>query len=242
QSSVPDLRALQLACQEFGAFLLVSVSNDLGCMGEDGAGAISDQAMLGRIDLVLGGFSTALATTGGFLAIRSRAARDHVRHAVRTRLGSIGLAPMQAAAALSALCVAQSTEGRRRRQLLADRAEQLRGALAARGHRAVGNPSPIVLVGGANDEACRIAGALAAARGLRTTLLEPPTVARRQSRLRLQVTTAHSPAQLTGAAGIVADAFTEAAMPGQAEARHHQDRDALDPAGFHASGDRLAFI
>lgn len=211
ESSVPDLAMLHHACRDFGAFLLVCVANDLGSIGPDGAGALSAQAMLGRIDLIVGSFAPIFAATGGFVATRESAAHARIRHVAGGAQGAGGLPPLQAAVALAALRLVTSSEGRRRRAVLATRAEGLRQALDTHGVRTLGTASPVVLARGDTDDASRFAAALAARHGVRTTLLEPPLVARRLSRLRLRVTTGHGSAQLSQAADLIACALATAA-------------------------------
>ena len=52
----PDIGALQNACRDYSATLLVDVAHDLGAMGLGGGGALADQGLLGKVDLVMEAF------------------------------------------------------------------------------------------------------------------------------------------------------------------------------------------
>src|SRR5262249_44893045 len=67
----PDLAALQRACKEYEATLLVDVAHDLGAVGPGGAGIVGLQGLLGKVDLVMGSFSKVFSSNGGFVATSS---------------------------------------------------------------------------------------------------------------------------------------------------------------------------
>jgi len=69
----PDLAALQSACREYEATLLVDVAHDLGAVGPDGTGSLGLHGLLGNVDLVVGSFSKVFASNGGFVSTSSTA-------------------------------------------------------------------------------------------------------------------------------------------------------------------------
>ena len=88
----PDLAALQSACREHDATLLVDVAHDLGAVGPGGTGVIGLQGLLGQVDLVIGSFSKVFAANGGFAATSStvdqRVPADLPRHRGRSPMRS----------------------------------------------------------------------------------------------------------------------------------------------------------
>src|SRR6201998_329521 len=111
-SDTPDLAALQDLCHEFNATLVVDVAHDLGCLGKEGRGHIGMQNMLGKIDVIMGSFSKTFASTGVFVACRTRAVQEYLRFYSAPATFSNALSPAQAATVLRAFDIVDSIEGR----------------------------------------------------------------------------------------------------------------------------------
>ena len=208
-STVPDLRMLQEVCHSFEATLLVDVSHDFGAIGPGGTGFLGQQGMLRQVDLVVGSLSETFASNGGFVA----SSAIGIKQAMRTILGPMmftsALTPVQASVIDAALSVARSPEGAKRRRILMRNAKRLREGLAACAFRVWGEPSPIVPVwAGPTDRARLITGAVLRA-GALVNLTEYPVVPIGASRWRLQVMSAHTPAQIDRVVAIVAAARRE---------------------------------
>ena len=95
-SDTPDIGALQNACRDYSATLLVDVAHDLGAMGLGGGGALADQGLLGKVDLVMGRFSKTFASNGGFLAAQSSAVKQFAKYYGNPHMFSNALYPVQA--------------------------------------------------------------------------------------------------------------------------------------------------
>ena len=176
EASVPDLRGLLTACRERDAVLLVSVAEDLGAIGEGGTGFVGEAGLAGEIDLVVGSLSRTFVSAGGFVATRLAG----IGHALRTfcepLVSSCTLSPVQAAIAHAALDIVRGPEGGERRAHLMRHVMGLRGALAARAFRVMGQPGPSVPVWlGSTEDARLMTRAVLAGGGL-VDLLESPDV------------------------------------------------------------------
>ena len=196
ESDTPDLDALQSACREFGATLLVDVANDLGALGPGGGGALAVQGLLGKVDLVMGSFSKTFASNGGFLASHSPAAKQFAKYYSNPHMFSNALSPVQAAVVSEAIRIVRSAEGDQLRRRLLGSVCALRDAFAAQGVTCHGSPSPIVLVPFSDDRLARLASRRIAESGVFVDLVEYPAVPVEQARLRLQVMATHEPAQI----------------------------------------------
>src|SRR5262249_2764926 len=106
----PDLQALQEACREYDATLLVDVAHDLGAVGPDGTGVLGLQGLVGKVDLVVGSFSKVFASNGGFVATSSPAIREYLRPYAPSHTFSNAISPPQCAAVLTALNIVRSVE------------------------------------------------------------------------------------------------------------------------------------
>ncbi|WP_424216177.1 aminotransferase class I/II-fold pyridoxal phosphate-dependent enzyme (plasmid) [Streptomyces sp. BI20] len=216
-SDAPDLPEPQRVCREHGALLLVDQAHDIGVLGPEGKGVAAAQGVHGGLDLVVGSFSKAFATNGGYLATGSEAVAAYTRYFGSTHIFSSALTPLQTAGALAAARLMAGPEGEARRATLLDHAHTLRAALsptAASGCSVLGFPSPIVPLVVPSLDVGRTALRIAEARGVLVHLVEFPVVPRGQARFRLQLSAAHRPDRVEAAGRVLAEAVAEAT-------RHH---------------------
>jgi glycine C-acetyltransferase/8-amino-7-oxononanoate synthase len=195
ESDAPDLGALQSACREHGATLLVDVANDLGALGPGGGGALALQGLIGKVDLVMGSFAKAFASNGGFLASHSPAAKQFAKYYSNPHMFSNAMSPVQAAVASEAIGIVRSPEGDDLRARLLATAGALRDGFAGNGITCLGSPSPIVLVPFTDDRLARLTARRVAESGVFVDLVEYPAVPVEQARLRLHAMATHEPAQ-----------------------------------------------
>lgn len=191
-SDMPDLAALQAICRRHDATLCVDVAHDLGVMGETGRGVIEMQGMTGQIDVVMGSFSKAFASNGGFVASNHPALKLALRYACSTHTLTNALSPVQAAVVLAALDIVESAEGAERRARLMDNSLRLRDGLTKGGFQVLGQPSAIVPVGLGRHSRARRLTADVLAHGALVNLVEHPVVPRNGCRWQLQIMADHS--------------------------------------------------
>jgi 7-keto-8-aminopelargonate synthetase-like enzyme len=198
-SDTPDLGALQEACREYGATLLVDVAHDLGAMGPGGGGALAAQGLLGKVDLVMGSFSKTFASNGGFLATRLPAVKQFAKYYGNPHMFSNALSPVQAAVVSEAIRIVRSAEGDALRERLLACVQALRDGFASHDVACYGSASAIVPVPFRNDRLARLASRRIAESGVFINLVEYPAVPIGEARLRMQVMATHAPAQATEA-------------------------------------------
>jgi glycine C-acetyltransferase/8-amino-7-oxononanoate synthase len=199
----PDLAALQTACREYDATLLVDVAHDLGAVGPGGTGAVGLQGLLGKIDLVIGSFSKVFAANGGFVATSSPAISEYLRVGAPSRTFSNAISPPQCAAALKAVEIARSAEGDELRGKVIGLVHVLRETLAASGVVCLGRPGPLVPVLLGREAVGRITAALCFDHGVFANLIEYPAVSVGACRLRMQVMATHTHAHAQRAAEVI---------------------------------------
>jgi 7-keto-8-aminopelargonate synthetase-like enzyme len=219
-SDTPDLAALQTACHEFGATLLVDVAHDLGAMGPGGGGCIAAQGMLGKIDLVMGAFSKSFSSNGGFVATASRAVKRHLQLYAGPHMFSNALSPVQAAVILECINIIRSDEGDALRADLLRNIEALRALLGAEQLSCMGIASPIVPVLIGSEKVSRLVGKLLFEQSVFVNQVEFPGVPLGASRLRMQVMANHNVQQIKRTAPVIGNAVRRAqAVLAAAEAR-----------------------
>jgi len=199
----PDLAALQTACREYDATLLVDVAHDLGAVGPGGTGIVGLQGLLGKVDLVIGSFSKVFAANGGFAATSSAAVREYLRPYAPSHTFSNAISPPQCAAVLKAIEIVRSAEGDLLREQVSQVAHVLRETLATLGVVCIGKPGPLVPVLLGREAVGRITAALCFDLAVFANLIEFPAVSVGACRLRMQVMATHTPAQAQRAAEVI---------------------------------------
>jgi glycine C-acetyltransferase len=215
-SDTPDLAELKRACAEYGATLLVDVAHDLGCLGEAGLGHVGLQNMLDDVDILVGSFSKTFAANGGFVATRTRAAKEYLKYYSSSQTFSNALSPIQAAVVMGSLGIIRSAEGRALRNVLMDNVLNLRQSAAAGGLEVLGDPSPIVPIHVGAEGVARLATTRLAELGVIANLVEYPAVPKGGARFRLQVMAAHGRADIEKLVAAMRTAVGEAEQAVQA--------------------------
>jgi 8-amino-7-oxononanoate synthase len=134
----------------------------------------------------VGTLSKMLGSLGGFVAAPAPFV-DLLVNRARSFIFTTALSPAAAAAALAALGVVRSSEGDRLRTRLREHVARVRA----------GHPSPIVPVVLGDESRAMAASASLLERGLLVPAIRPPTVPSGTSRLRVALSAAHTPADVT---------------------------------------------
>lgn len=112
---VAPLQALVDLKREFGCWLLVDEAHALGCVGATGRGSFEHAGIdPADVDIWMGTLSKTLASTGGYIAGNS-ALVQILKFGASGFVYSVGLAPLLAAAALTALEIAEAEPERAER-------------------------------------------------------------------------------------------------------------------------------
>jgi glycine C-acetyltransferase len=186
------------------AMILVDDSHGVGVLGPTGAGTAEAAGVGSRIDILTGTLGKALGgASGGYVSGRADL-MGLVRRKSRPYLFSNAVPPAVAAGSSAALAIATTDAARRRR--LHENAALLRGLLSGAGFDIPPGAHPIIpVVTGAAAVATRLAGVLRHL-GVHVVAFSHPVVPRGEARLRIQVSAAHSEADIR----TCADAFVRA--------------------------------
>ena len=186
------LREIVELKDRYGAWLLVDEAHAVGVLGPQGRGLAAALGLEGRIELQMGTLSKALGLSGGYLAA-SRQVIDLLINRARSFIYTTAPLPAVAHAALRALELIRSAEGDRRRSLLHAHVEKVRSSLGL-DHTSSSAILPLIL----GDEATAMAAsATLRDAGLMVPAIRYPTVARGSARLRITLSAAHQPEQVT---------------------------------------------
>ena len=174
-----DIAALARA---HDACLIVDDAHATGILGEGGAG------LSGEADIVIGTFSKALGSFGGFVA-STETVRDYLVNRCAGLIYSTALPPPVLGAIDAALDIVPGMDAERAR--VASLAERFRAGAAAAGLNTGASTTQIVPVILGSAEAVLAASARLRQAGLWVTSIRPPTVPAGSARLRVAFTAAH---------------------------------------------------
>jgi len=200
---VADLASICELADRYDALVMVDDSHAVGFVGERGRGTPELTGTSDRIDIVTGTLGKALGGASGGYTSGRRQIIEWLRQRSRPYLFSNTLAPVIAATTLRALELLDESDDLRRR--LRSNAERFRREMTEAGFELTGADHPIipVMVGDA-----RVAGEMATAlleRGIYVIGFSFPVVPRGQARIRIQMSAAHSEADIDRAV----EAFVE---------------------------------
>ncbi len=187
------LREIVNLKEKYGAWLMVDEAHATGLYGAHRRGLAEHLGVSDRIEIQMGTLGKALGASGGYIS-GSRALIDYLINRARTFIFSTAPVPAAAAAAAAGLRFVQSRSGGERLKLLWQRVLELPTTVNFRASTAQSAIIPILI--GNETKAVEAAAALRK-RGIFIPAIRYPTVARGKARLRLTVTAAHRPGDIT---------------------------------------------
>ena len=183
---VPELLRL---CERYDAWLVLDDAHGFGVLGAGGGGVLRHFNLASSRIVYMATLGKAAGVSGAFVAGDADLVETLVQRA-RTYIYTTATPPLLAHALLASLGIIAAEEWRR--ELLARLIGQLKQGIAGLRWRLLPSDTPIQpLVIGGNDEALRVAAALAA-RGVQVPAIRPPTVPQGSARLRISLSAAHT--------------------------------------------------
>jgi 8-amino-7-oxononanoate synthase len=146
EGDIAPLREIAELSRRFGARLMVDEAHAVGVLGARGAGTAELLGVEDRVDLRMGTFSKSLASCGGFLAGPAEV-MEYLRIQSRSFLFTASGVPAAVGAALAALRVIRSDEGRLLLARVLANARHLNRGLHELGFSVV-EPSPVTTAAG----------------------------------------------------------------------------------------------
>ena len=173
----------------YGAWTYVDDAHGTGVCGANGAGAIEQCGVTGKIDVVVGTLGKSLGTSGAWVS-GSHALVDFLISRARSFIYTTGTPPALAAAALEALRIAEVESWRR--DAVRDRSRRLRDRFRAAGLDITGSKDGHIIPVVIGDPNRTMAVVMEMRRrGFLIGGVRPPTVPVGTSRLRISVSAVH---------------------------------------------------
>lgn len=186
------LPAIVDCCRRHGAALYVDEAHAFGVMGPSGAGLCAEMGLAGEVDLRMVTMGKAAGSHGAVVACGASMREWLVS---RARSLVFATAPAPQVSGVSAVAVSLLREADDRRARLWSHIRRMSNALRAMGLEA-GEASPIFSVVLGTPEAALAAADQLRADGMLVKPIRPPTVPAGTSRLRICLSSAHSPTQI----------------------------------------------
>ena len=180
--------------EEFGALVMVDDSHAVGLVGDNGRGTPERAGVEGRIDILSGTFGKALGgASGGYISAHSEIVAL-LRQRSRPYLFSNSVPPVVIAGTLAALEL--TAQNGQRRRTLHENARLLRSRLEEEGFTLLPGEHPIIPVMFEDAGAVSRIAEVMLSVGVFVTAFSYPVVPRGKARIRVQVSAAHSSADI----------------------------------------------
>jgi 8-amino-7-oxononanoate synthase len=197
-----DLAAIVELKNQFRALLFVDEAHATGIIGPQGSGLVNALGLKQQIDVQMGTLSKALGVSGGFIC-GSRTLIQLLVNRARSFIYSTALPSPCAAAASAALQILRNEEGDGLRSQLWSNVFFLAKSLAIMPRK---NPEPtsaiFPVVIGDEAKAVRLAESLLE-HGFLVPAIRYPTVARGAARIRVAMSSSHTPEQIDALSGAI---------------------------------------
>lgn len=187
------LREIVALKEKYGAWLMVDEAHATGLYGKNRRGLAEELGVSDRIEIQMGTLGKALGASGGYIC-GSRALVDFLINRARSFIFSTAPAPAAAGAAHAAIRLVQSVEGQKRNEQLWSRVMELQSQIPNPKSEIPSAIIPVII----GDESAAVAAATQLReQGLFVPAIRYPTVARGAARLRVTLTAAHTPEDVT---------------------------------------------
>ena len=187
------LREIVALKNKYGAWLMVDEAHATGIIGKNGRGLADALGVAGEIDIQMGTLGKALGSSGGYIC-GSRVLIDFLVNSARSFIFSTAPVPSAAAAATAAIRLVQSPEGRALNKHLWKQVKTFHSALRIP-HSAMASAIIPLIIG--NEAKAVGASSKLRAQNIFIPAIRYPTVARGRARLRVTITAAHKPEDIS---------------------------------------------
>jgi glycine C-acetyltransferase len=195
------LRDIARTAHEFGARVLVDEAHSFLVAGPTGRGVAEEQGVLAEVDLLVLTFSKAFGGIGGAL-VAPREITRYVNWYARCRMFSCAMDPAVTAGVAKALEIAAGPEGDARRVRVRANAARLGARLRGKVNLGTSESWIVTVIYGEEERTLPLLDFLQT-EGLDASVLQFPAVPVNESRLRLFLTSEHTPQQIDRAAHVV---------------------------------------
>ncbi|MEM9163310.1 MAG: aminotransferase class I/II-fold pyridoxal phosphate-dependent enzyme [Cyanobacteria bacterium P01_F01_bin.4] len=187
--------------KKYGAKVLADEAHSMLLAGPNGRGVCEAQGVLAAVDFIVITFSKSFGGVGGALVAKKEIAQ-YVNWYARCRMFSCALAPAVTGGVTKALELASGDDGDKRRKRIRRNAELMRSQLAGKVNIGDAQSWVIPVIYGLDKQTMPLNDYLQR-EGLDTSIMQFPATPRNEARIRLFVTSEHTPEQISQATQII---------------------------------------
>ena len=181
-----DLRKLVELKDKYDCILMVDEAHAIGVFGKNGCGICEEDKVINDIDIIIGTFGKALASTGAF-AVLNTVLKTYFINKTRPFIFTTALAPINIYWSLLIIKLLPSLNSRR--NYLCELSNMLRASISGNGLNTLGESQIIPVIVGNNEKTLLVAEKLQS-QGLWLLPVRPPTVPQNASRIRISLNSA----------------------------------------------------
>ncbi len=197
--TIADLKSICDLAEKYNALVMVDDSHAVGFMGEKGHGTLEFCGVENRVDIITGTLGKALGgASGGYISARAPIV-DWLRNRSRPYLFSNSLAPVIVAASLKVFEILESEVGKKLRNNLKENSIYFREQMTQLGFNLVPGEHPIIPVMLGDAKLATDMANKLLAEGIYVIGFSYPVVPMNKARIRVQMSAAHTKAQLDAA-------------------------------------------
>ena len=186
---VANLPAIVKLARRYGARVLVDDAHSTGVLGAKGRGTAEHFDLVDEVDLIVGTFSKAFASVGGFVAGKKEVVQ-YIKYVARPFIFTAALPAMQIAATARALEIIENEPEHRYRMWKS--VDLFRSGLNQLGFDTLGSKGPIVPILGGDEQRTLVFWKSIWNRGIFALPAVPPAVTAGQSIIRMAMNASHS--------------------------------------------------
>jgi glycine C-acetyltransferase len=185
---IAPLNDIIRVARKYSAIVMVDDAHATGVLGENGKGTAEHLGVDGGIDIVMGTFSKALGSFGGFVAV-GRQMREFLINRARSFIYTTSLPPPVIASSIAAIDIIE--KGRDLRDSLWRNVDYMKNGLKGMGFDIMNSQSQIIPIFIGDENRTMEMSRMLLEEGVFVQGIRPPTVPHGKSRLRVTVTAAH---------------------------------------------------
>ena len=193
EGDLTDLPGVVKLAKKYKAQLMVDDAHGIGVMGENGRGTAEHFGVEEDVDLVMGTFSKAFASLGGFV-VGDKKVISYIKHHARALIFSASITPASVATVLATLDIFEKEPERRNR--LWEITAKMRNGFQAMGYYTGPTETPVIPVIIGDDERAFMMWKMLREFGIFTNPVIYPAVPHGQALIRTSYSASHSDEEL----------------------------------------------
>jgi len=185
-SSLPEIVKI---AKKYDAKILVDDAHGVGVMGKNGRGTAEHFGLENEIDVVMGTFSKAFASLGGYVAGEKKVVQ-YIKHHARSLIFSASMTPSSVATVLATLEIIETEP--ERREMLWGTTKKMKSGFENMGYNTGPTETPIIPVIIGNDELTFMLWKMLRNDGIFTNPVIYPAVPKEQTLIRTSYSASHT--------------------------------------------------